>query len=157
MDYSAAKFSMEGKVNRPAYRYKAESSLQVTRKRRLSQGNDGKDLNAKRHKISFEAEPEGAVLKEIESQVVDVPVTSSSLFCVLGRGSPSAENEAGSSDAELFDLTDDDAMEDEVFLPEGSESETEGYEESLQLILDTLRYGAEDAIQTLLGHLRTSL
>lgn len=31
-------------------------------------------------------------------------------------------------------------MEDDVFLPEGSELETEIYEESLQPVLDTLRY-----------------
>lgn len=158
MDYSAAKFAIEGKVNPPAYRYKEINSSQVSHhKRRLSQGSDGHEFNAKRYKVS-EPKPEVIVVEKIEeSLVADVPVTSSSLFHILGRGSTSTEIKSSSSDAELFDFTYDDVIEDDVFLPEGLESETERYEESLQLILDTLRYGAEDSIQTLLGYLRTSL
>lgn len=159
MEQSTAKFLLEGKVVRPPRRFREMPRRQTVRhKRRLSQESDREKFRAKRLKVSLETSPEATVVKNVESLSAEVPVTSSYLFRVLGQGLASSESKPPSL-GELLGFTDDEDVEDDVFLPEGSESETspERYEESLQLILDTLRYGTEDSIQTLLGFLRTSL
>ena len=129
--FNPTKFLIEGVVYRPhllSMSGEAHSHFGLSRpcKRRLLTESDNDIVSVKRRKIC-------------ESPRLGHDPTTS--FTV---GFPSMK------------ATDTDLMEDDVFMSEDSESNTPhvGYEESLRLILDTLRYGTEESIQTILDILR---
>lgn len=158
MERAAAKLLVEGKVYRPAYRYKRTNTPQIVRqKRRMLQGSDRDNSTAIRSpRISFDTDTDSTPSSPVVEEAVFSPneVSCSTLSFILGRGSPPFSSDEFREGSVFMD---DDFMEDDVFLLDASEAETsvdEGCEESWQYILDTLCYGTEESVHKILVSLR---